>query len=76
MLKLEESGYGFLGIFYLGRWSFGMWMEFALHFSRLVSGLDWQGCLRRFLVFHIYELEGFYCMGRASWNSMTYIRDR
>ena len=66
----------FGGSFILGAGRSGCGWSFALHFPTLVSGLGWQGCLRRFLVFHIYELEGFYCMGRISWNSMTYIRER
>ena len=52
-----------LGIFYLGRWPFGMWMEFCFAFS--YAGF-WVGLVGAFEVFFfwsfdIYELEGFYC---------------
>jgi len=56
------------GIFYLGRWSFGMWMEFCFAFS--YAGF-WVGLVGVFEVFFffwafdIYELEGFYCMGKG-----------
>ena len=82
--SLRREGYGFFfwESFILGRWSFGMWVEFCLHFPTLVSGFVGSvgGVFEVFFwVFDVYELEGFHCMdraGSASWDSMTYNRER
>lgn len=67
-----------LGIFYLGRWPFGMWMEFCFAFS--YAGF-WVGLVGVFEVFFFglstfTNLRDFIAWARASWDSMTYIRER